>query len=265
MATVKDAKSVWTPLLFILKNKHINVKDYDYIEGKTNEKKMMDGDHPFIMYHRRFYQNPYLWARMVEENIEPAIDFILDRDDFKPDILIVRACLGCNSKDNTYPLKVTERYIEDVINNFDSEEELTDTFDCLITSIAESGRTKIFDSAMDTIHSMDIKPKFDNWGNAGNGDALYYAIDGEDSKLAEKLLLLGADPSKNDSMSFVKACKKAKYKLANIMMDKGINIHTKNDLAMRMIERNDSNNIVPPKEKEYRLIIINRFISEKVV
>jgi hypothetical protein len=34
---------------------------------------------------------------------------------------------------------------------------------------------------------------------------------------------------------------------------------------MRMIERNDSNNIVPPKEKEYRLIIINRFISEKVV
>jgi len=109
-----------------------------------------------------------------------------------------------------------------------------------------------------------VKPKWDNWGNAGNGDALLYSISAEDSRIAVKLLELGADPSKNDSLAFAKACKNAKYRVANMMIDKGVNIHTKNDLALRMIERNDSNNVpIPKEEKEYRLIIIEKFIKEK--
>jgi UDP-glucose 6-dehydrogenase len=53
----KNNNSSWTSILFMLKSKGINIKDYDY-NDKTNEKKMIDGDHPFVMYGRRFYQNP---------------------------------------------------------------------------------------------------------------------------------------------------------------------------------------------------------------
>ena len=261
MATVKEAKSVWTPLLFILKNKHINVKDYDYIEGKTNEKKMMDGDHPFLMYGRRFYQNPYLWARLVEGEYGEAIEAIMNHSDFVPDLMITRGCLGCNSKENKYPSAMTAAYLSWVKEN--DPENIDDAVDQIIVAVAESGRYSILLEVW-IFANNHAKPKWGNWGNAGNGDALLYSISAEDSRIAVKLLELGADPSKNDSLAFAKACKNAKYRIANMMIDRGVNIHTKNDLALRMIERNDSNNVpIPKEEKEYRLIIIEKFIKEK--
>jgi hypothetical protein len=257
----KNNSSSWTSILFMLKSKGINIKDYDY-NDKTNEKKMIDGDHPFVMYGRRFYQNPYLWGRLLESRNYPIALSIMNHPDFVPDLMITRACLGCADKDNTYPSSMTAAYLTWVKEN--EPENLAEETDNIITAIAESNRYSVLLETLIFINANDIKPKWDTWGNAGNGDALLYAIDGEDTRLAVKLLELGADPSKNDSMAFAKACKKAKYKVANMMIDKGVNIHTKHDLALRMIERNDSNNVPLSKEEnEFRLIIIEKFIKEK--
>ena len=249
---------------FLLKSKGIDIKDYDYINGKTDDKKVIDRDKPFVMYGRRFYQNPYLWSRIMELNYTKIIDSILNQPDFIPDILVVRACLGCGNKDNKYPIIVMNSFLDHTINESDKQ-ELIDTVDCVFCSVVESGRFEVFEKILQFINYCKVEPKYKTWGNAGNGDALYYSIDADDSRIALRLMQLGADPSLNDSMAFVKACKKAKYRIANVMIDKGIDIHTKNDLALRMIERNDSNNIVPKDEKEYRLSIINKFIKEKVV
>lgn len=256
-----EKNSTWSQILFMLKAKGINVKDYDY-NRKTNETYMRNGDHPLLMYGRRFYQNPYLWGRILESRYNQIAFNIMSHPDFVPDLMIVRACLGCSAKDNTYPSSMTAAYLSWVKEH--EPENLGEVADQVVTSIAESNRYTILLETLIFINSNDVKPKWDNWGNAGNGDALLYAIDGEDTRLAVKLLELGADPSKNDSMAFAKACKKAKYRVANMMIDKGVNIHTKNDLALRMIERNDSNNVpLPKEEKEYRLIIIEKFIKEK--
>jgi hypothetical protein len=157
---------------------------------------------------------------------------------------------------------MTAAYLSWVKEN--EPENIDDVVDQVIVAIAESGRYSILLETLVFINSNDVKPKWGNWGNAGNGDALLYSISAEDSRIAVKLLELGADPAKNDSLAFAKACKNAKYRVANMMIDKGVNIHTKNDLALRMIERNDSNNVpIPKEEKEYRLIIIEKFIKEK--
>jgi hypothetical protein len=130
------SKTNWTPLLFILKNHGINVKDYDYKEGVTNVKKMMNGDHPFLMYQRRFYMNPYLWARMLEEDIEDAIKYIIEQEEFSPDLVVVNGCLGCSTKENKYPTFITLKYLQDT----KKEDNYDDIADAVIRSVAESGR-----------------------------------------------------------------------------------------------------------------------------
>jgi hypothetical protein len=185
----------------------------------------------------------------------------MNHSDFIPDLMITRGCLGCNSKENKYPSAMTAAYLSWVKEN--EPENIDDAVDQIIVAVAESGRYSILLEVW-IFANNHAKPKWGNWGNAGNGDALLYSISAEDSRIAVKLLELGADPSKNDSLAFAKACKNAKYRVANMMIDKGVNIHTKNDLALRMIERNDSNNVpIPKEEKEYRLIIIEKFIKEK--
>lgn len=253
--------STWSQLIFILKTHNIDIKDYDYVEDKTTDK--YKSDHPLVMYGRRFYENPYLWTRMLDEKIYDAIDFILDVEEFVIDLTVVRACLQTQNRETDYPAVVIKRHLEDMTKLDKSEAE--DELDVIIDCISEVDKLDLLKEILNySIEELKLEPKYNQWGDATNGSALYNACDHDTTDLAEYLVSLGIDASRNDSMAFAKACKKGHYRLALMLLDRGADLHTKNDLAMKMIERNDRKGTVPRNEENYRKALIDRFIKEEI-
>lgn len=221
-----------TEFIYRLKTKNINISDFDYKEGKTTDKYLES--HPLIFRGKRFYLNPYFWSFLFDEGLEDEIDFLYNMREFKPSYSIMTVFI------TTANLKIADRYFKELANRyFDIAEKKEQMMNDLMVDCSTVNNITYYLILKEIAQDKDIKPLYSFYSNAGEGYCLYNACKFEDPNFANYLLDHEADVTLNDSMAFAVACKEGNYNIALRLANLGANIHTKNDLGLAMIHRND--------------------------
>ena len=262
-----------TQLLFALKTKGVDIKEFDYVEGKTSEEYI--GSHPTIVHGRRFYENPYLWTMMLDTKMDDIAEYLYSMESIKGDLILVKAALNTQNESSPIPMKMVKRYI-DYVNALADEERkdedinLDVSIDSILEHLAANHRIEWFKQVVRLAVNHHIEPRYITFGNAGNGMALYYACteaylyEPNGDEFANYLLKLGAEPILNESIAYCMACKHAAYSLAVKMLDNGADLHAKNDLGLKMIQRNDNKDIKLSESNELsRKILLERYAADE--
>ena len=251
----KVKMTTWSQLIFMLKNNNVDIKDYDYIEGRTTEEYMKT--HPYIRYSRRFYDNPSLWILMLEKKLDECIKFILNLNEYYPDISICRACIHAKVK--------TTKWIESILTDMLAKCLLEEgikvasiNLNYMLEDICEVGNLEMYKHIIDFAQKSGIPPLFGEYANASDGNAFVNAINSDNDKLVEYMLDNQVDAGLRDSLCYCISCKKGKYDLAVRMLDRGSDPHAKKDLALKMIERNDKMKKTT-KEDEARKVLMSNY------
>ena len=239
-----------TQLVCFLKSKKINIKDFDYVEGKTTDDFM--ADHPMIIHGRRFYENPYLWTAVMDMKLNDVVDYLYSLEDLVADTMIIKAAIQTQDMQSKVPMKLIERYLDHAdkvgvrIGDEEDESKIDTEFDIdsILENLASIGRMEWFQKVVELATEHNTKPRYGCFANAGNGMSLYYSVTDVctmkyGDKFAYYLIDEGADVSLNDSITFCLACKYGRYQLAVEMLDHGADLHAKNDLGLKMIMKND--------------------------
>lgn len=262
-----------TQLLFALKTKGIDIKEFDYVEGKTTEEYI--GSHPTIVHGRRFYANPYLWTMVLDTKMDDIAEYLCSMESIKGDLILVKAALNTQNESSPIPMKMVKRYIDYVNSLADEERKDEDIYldvsiDSILEHLAANHRIEWFKQVVRLAVNHHIEPRYVTFGNAGNGMALYYACtedylsEPNGDEFANYLLKLGAEPILNESLAFCMACKHASYSLAVKMLDNGADLHAKNDLGLKMIQRNDNKDIKLSESNEVsRRILLERYAADE--
>ena len=211
---------------------------------------------------RKPIENPYLWGVLINTEDPVFLDYLLDKRSELLDKEILTAILQAKHAEI-----LTDEILTKLIDTYKDnclKFKLDMNFDDIIFSYLSNDNVKdkerIVKFIFDYMKRNYIKPKFDEYGNIANGMGLREAAKTGDVKLVHLLLDNGADVTKDDYWSFVVAAKYGWYEIANILADHGANIHIRNDLAKKMIERNDKNGLAPFGDNiAARKILLDRY------
>lgn len=259
-------------LACILKTKGIQVKDFDYVEGKTKESYLVD--HPMVVYGRRFYENPYLWKAVFDLGLDDAIAYLYRLDSMVDDIVVIKGALATENPTTKVPMKMVVRYIQSSSERFKDDPEewkgVEEKVDSILEHLAAIGKPVWFKATVKAAEANGVKPLHGSFGNAGKGMALYSSTTKEvltgpsTDQFATYLLELGADPSLNDSLPFCMACKHRAYSLALRMVEKGADLHAKKNLGLTMIALNDSKPFkLSPEDQSAREALLKRYAEDE--
>jgi len=259
-------------LALILKVKGLQVKDFDYVEGKTKESYLVD--HPMVYYGRRFYENPYLWKAVFDLGLDEAIAYLYSLDSMVDDIVAIKGALATTNTTSKVPMRMVVRYIESSAKRFKGDSEgwkgLEENVDSILEHLAAIGKPVWFKATVKAAEANGVDPIHGSFGNAGKGMALYSSTTKEAltspwyDKFAFYLLEIGADPSLNDSLPFCMACKHRAYALALAMVNKGADLHAKKDLGLTMIALNDSKQFnLSDEDATAREALLTRYVADK--
>jgi hypothetical protein len=213
----------------ILSKYKINKVDLIYKEGQDHRQYAVKG--------RDLLLNPNLWDKLIKKKDYPAIHYIIDTHPQSIDFQIMSIVSPITTISDNIALKIFDTFLEHNSN----EKRRAYEFDVLAMACLTSDE-KDYTSFKRMINFMidhNITPQYEAYGNICNGEGLAEAAKLGNPDLVNYLISLGADPSKNDSWSFVHACKHACYEVALLLANHGADVHTKNDLGLKMIERND--------------------------
>lgn len=225
----------YTELMYRLKSANLDVKDYDYIEDKTKDDYLTS--HPFIFRGRRFYRNPFFLTILFDNNLVEEVYYITSMKDFNVDYNIFSAFIMSKSKfTNKIFKKLSKDYFEN--DDIDSERKEID-MDNMMVDCAIAGRLDYYQYLEQVAMDNDVKPKYKAYSNSGNGYCLYNASKLKSDDFVKYLLENDVNVTLNDSMAFTVACKEGNYSIALELAKHGIDIHTKKNLGLMMILRND--------------------------
>lgn len=259
-------------LAFALKAKGVEVRDFDYVEGRTQESYLVD--HPLIYRGRRFYENPYLWKVVFDLGLEEAIGYLYSMDSMVDDIVIIKGALATVNESTKVPIKMVVRYIQtNAAKRSEGDQEawkaVEENVDSLLEHLAAIGKPVWFKATVKAAEANGIQPIHGTFGNAGQGMALYYSTSKETltgpfrDGFANYLLDVGADPSLNDSLPFCMACKHRAYALALRMANSGADVHTKRNLGLTMIAMNDSKPFaLSEADAKARKALLERYVAD---
>lgn len=234
----------------ILSKYKINKVDLIYKEGQEHKQYAVKG--------RDLLLNPNLWDKLIKKKDYPAIQYIIDTHPQSIDFQIMSIVSPITTISDNIVLKIFDTFLEHNSN----EKRRAYEFDVLAMACLTSDEKDYtsFKRMIDFMVDHNIPPQYEAYGNICNGEGLAEAAKLGNPDLVNYLISLGADPSKNDSWSFVHACKHAWYEVALLLAEHGADIHTKNDLGLKMIERNDKNGIIGiGKASESRKILLERY------
>ena len=224
-------------LISYLKSKNVNYRLFDFRE---KDGKPIFKDVPFtsaddfsnIIAYRRYYENPKLWQLCINKNFAPAINYFIDKKKECIDRLLVVNMMGFEP----YFKKVAANYF-DLLT--DEQEKIID-MDFLIMEAIEVNDVDAYFFLHKLAETKGIKPLENNFGNVGHGTGITRAIIAcGDSEITRDLLKYNLDPSLDDHMSYINACRKGLYSIALQLIGKGAKVFTKHNLAYKMIKRND--------------------------
>lgn len=250
----------YTELLFRLKSANLDIKDFDYVDGKTKDENLYN--HPFILRGKRFYNNPFFLSILFDNNLVEEVRYIVSMKEFIISYNILAAfVLSTQSFTEKIFKDLVKKYIEN--ENIDLEQK-ENTFDNLMVDCAIAGNLEYYKYLEKTAIDNEIKPKHKTYSNAGNGYCLYNASKLQDESFV-MYLLKDADVTLNDSMAFTIACKEANYYIALELAKHGIDIHTKRNLGLAMILRNDRlerNLDIPKRDRDAREELVKLFEND---
>lgn len=219
-----------TEFICKLKNANIDISNFDYIDGKTKDSYLET--HPFITKGRRYYNNPLFWTILFDSDLKDCIEYTYNMPEFYPDYQILVAFMLSNHK-------LANKYFHSLANYFFKSENIykEKELDNLLLECSMANRLDCYQKLENIAIELDIKPMYGEYANAGNGYCLYHACKCNDGKFVDYLLEHNADVTLNDSMAFVVACRDNNYIIALKVYKRGADIHTKKDLAKKLLIR----------------------------
>ena len=208
-------------------------------------------------------RNPYLWLNLISDHHFPAVDYMLyyDQSLFSSNIAIAlfqsRKDIGLDNKRIT---KILDRLYEDQENkDFNTDGVLMD----LIINSKATVLTKV----IEYLKSHDIQP---NPQGSFYRDAVSEAAKSENINLVKYILEQYPDVIEKSDVTwgYLNALKRANYVLAHYLIKKfdTLDIHAKNNLGYKLIERNYKNKKEPiDKENEASYhFILNLYDIENI-
>ena len=240
-----------TQCISLAASRGIYIKDYDYKEGTTKEDYILN--HPLIKYGRRFFNNPYYWQRLVDNKLYDVIDYLKGYKDFVPDVQIIGTFFL--SKDPIFKdiiEEMIERLILHISNNPSKDmDEILFMFGSDEKCVSDCIKWIKF------AKKNNIKPLYDTYGEIQNHYLFLLSIGYDSDELYNYLIEEGVDINKDDSMAYLTALRKQKYKIAWDLYKKGSDINSKNGIAKKLIQRKSNNTL----EEEYRLKLTDLYNS----
>lgn len=224
--TISTVDQFWSNILSKYK---INKVDLIYKEGQEHRRHAVKG--------RDLFLNPNLWNKLIKKKDYDAIFYIIYNRPEAIDFQTITIVSPITTISDAIVVKLLEMFLKYNSN----ENRRAYEFDILAMACLTSDE-KDYSSFKRIIEFMvdnNIPPQYGTYGNICNGEGLAEAAKLGNPDLVNYLISLGADPSKNDSWSFVHACKHACYEVALLLANHGADVHTKNDLGLKMIGRND--------------------------
>ena len=218
-----------------LNSKKINLDAYKYKE--ENNIYGLNGIKPL--------SNPYLWLNLISDHHFPAVDYLLYHDHtlFSSNIAIAllqsRKDIGLDNKRIT---KILDRLYEDQENkDFNTDGVLMD----LITN----GKATVLSKVVEYLKSHEIHP---NPQGSFYRDGVAEAAKQENINIIRYIINQYPDiVEKSDvTWGYLNALKRANYVLAHYLIRQfdSLDIHAKNDLGYKLIERNHKNKKDPIDE-----------------
>ena len=247
LLSIMVADQFWSHILSKYK---INKVDLIYKEGQEHRRYAVKG--------RDLLLNPNLWDKLIKKKDYDAIFYIIYNHPKAVDFQIMTIIAPITTFSDAITVKLFETFLKYNSN----EKRRSYEFDVLAMACLTSTTKNYtaFKRIIEFMKDKNIPPQYGMYGNLCNGDGLAEAAKIGNPELIKYLLSLGADPSKNDSWSFVHACKHAWYEVALLLAEHGADIHTKNDLGLKMIERNDKAGIIGiGRSSESRKILLGRY------
>ena len=215
-----------------LKKNDINYKKFDD-KGKDNDKDS------YAMANRRYYENPLLWKIIFEDKkYEDGKEFLLKNYFDKIDFPIVSNLISIINEDN-------EEVIYNKIIPYQLNKSTDSSYDMdnyLLESITEhTDNINIYFKIYDIALKYKIDPKYGTYGNIGHGQGLLEAVKTGSKKLIEHFISNKIDFNENESLAIPLALKYGFYTIGLMLKDAGGDLYTRNNLGLKMIERNDKN------------------------
>lgn len=232
---------------------HIYIKDYDYIEGKTD---MDDLYNKPIMRYKRWYENPQFWFKIYSnKEYGPAQRYMFVNHYMNANAQVLGAVFSASK------YKYSDRIMELVVRSYTysklKNNKPIDMEDVLYDAMYKDPR--LFSKILEYMKEIKYTPRYGSYGNLYNGAAFTKACSEGWLKIVHILLDEGADPSKDDSMGFIMTVKHGQYRIALELLDKGANIRAKHSLGYKMFLRNDRNRWCLKGQEEYHNILMSRF------
>ena len=156
-------------LACFLKTKKIELKEFDYVEGKTTEEYM--ADHPMIIHGRRFYENPYLWTSVIDMGLTDVIEYLYSKEDLSCDIMLVKAALSIQDMKSKFPIKMVNRYLKYATHikeaNASDEEGVDPEYDIdsILENLASLGHVQWFKDVVELAEKYQVKPRYGSYAN----------------------------------------------------------------------------------------------------
>ena len=225
----------------LLLAKGIRIKDFTYQE---NEEKNIYGvkDVPPL-------QNPYLWNVLTKQHNINALAFLLE---YKPEwinIGITLAILQGIDRDNKRGI-VTEAMISTILHCLikNQPDMIRANFDQILMSTIQDRLTKITKIVFDFIidEGIELNPE----------GAFMYGGLSEAAKSADMNLIKMIEKQYPQSIMkcgdwpYLNAMKYGLYTVALYFAKRGNDIHAKNDLGYKLMERNDKKGLLPMGENK---------------
>ena len=234
----------------------IRKNDLIYEEGKEKEYAVKDRD---------LLLNPNLWSMLIEKDDITSINYIIDSNPKVIDFQIVSIFAPITSIPDMMVLKVLDTFL----NWNSNKKRRTYEFDVLAMSCISTNVKgyKAFKRIIDFMKKHKIAPHYGEYGNLCNGEGLGEAAKTGNPDLIRYMIYeLKANPRLNEGWAFVHACKHAGYEAALILAKHGADVHAKNDLGKKMIERNIKAGVSPigkAKECMDALIVLFDDVEDK--
>lgn len=246
-------------LTMYLKAKHIVFDDFTYHEEENKENKYGMKEIPAI-------RNPYLWMQVSNKNLIPAIESLLE---YHSDWVSVQLCVaileGAIIRKDLLPAKIINKLLTLTCVNVKSEEDKKLNLDTILFSIVGLRSQALLEKSLAFVDKHELvisengvfmKTALTEVSKTGNQDMINYLLD----KFPIML-------EKCDAWPYLTAIRYGHYKLALFFAKKGLDIHAKNDLGYKLLERNYKNNSVnrvgDTKKFEEELMDLYNMVSLK--
>lgn len=244
MASIKSDQEFVSYLL----TKGINYRLYDYEEGKDPDK------YPLMVNYRRYYQNPHLWQILFTQKETKAINYLVDKHNIDIDMVILITAVHQQCTQRMF-----EKLFYIVYNNEINKDKIM-RLDRLVMATIEADSLDKTKYVFDKQFELKIEDPNYKLYELSDGRGLTEAAKIGNINMIKYLLDKGCKANSDGDWPVINAIKHGHYYVAKILMERGADIHSKRNLGLKCILRNDKEeNKLDAKDRAAREILLQLY------